>query len=95
MIESTSSSDRATHASALPLHYSKPAPTANGGQSDRISTSAAEHLQASLANQPEVRPEVVARGQALASDPDYPSAAIIQQVAGAIVNSPDLSEDRG
>jgi hypothetical protein len=52
-------------------------------------------LSAALANQPEIRPDVVARGQALANDPTYPSASILSKVAAAIVASPDLSEDQG
>ena len=45
------------------------------------------------ASQPEIRPEVVAGGLALAADPSYPSADLLKRVAGAILNSPDLSDD--
>ena len=71
------------------------ASNATDGQHDRLSTAAAQQLQNALASQPEVRPDVVARGQALAADPDYPSAAVIRSVAALIVNSPDLSEEQG
>jgi len=46
-----------------------------------------------LAAQPEIRPEVVARGKVLAADPSYPSTSILRAVGGTILNSPDLSED--
>jgi hypothetical protein len=62
-------------------------------QPDRISTQGAAYLSSALASQPEVRPEEVARGAALAADPNYPSASIIKSIAGAILASPDLSED--
>jgi hypothetical protein len=42
---------------------------------------------------PEIRPEVVERARALAADPTYPSAAIINRISAAIVSSPDLSEE--
>jgi hypothetical protein len=47
-----------------------------------------------MAAQPEIRPEVVARARALAADPDYPSAAIIQRIGEKILGAPDLSEDQ-
>jgi hypothetical protein len=50
-------------------------------------------LRSALQAQPEIRPEVVARGKELASDPSYPSSAILRKVGEAILNSPDLSED--
>ena len=94
MIDSTSSPDRASRANAYPVELAKrPTADAAGSQRDRLSTGAAEQLQTALANQPEIRPEVVARGRALAADPNYPSMAVIRNVAATIVNSPDLSED--
>ena len=47
-----------------------------------------------LSRQPEIRPEVVERARALASDPSYPSTAILKQVGALILNSADLSEDQ-
>jgi len=93
MIESTSSSDRAARASAFAIDSQKPAAARTQSGRDSLSTDKAAQLQSALATVPEIRPEVVARGQALAADPNYPSAAIIKSVAGLIVNSPDLSED--
>jgi hypothetical protein len=95
MIDSTSSPDSASRANAVPVELAKRAtPYSAGNQRDRLSTAAAEQLQNALADQPEVRPEVVARGRALAADPDYPSTAVIRSVAAMIINSPDLSEDQ-
>jgi hypothetical protein len=61
--------------------------------SDQISTQSATSLRTALANQPEVRPEVVARARALAADPGYPSVSIMKSVASQVLASPDLSDD--
>jgi hypothetical protein len=45
-----------------------------------------EKLAAALANEPEVRPEEIARGKALAADPDYPSDDLLAKLAGIFVN---------
>jgi len=92
MIDSTSSFDRAARAQSAPEDLA----TRTSNQAllarDRLTTEKAQQLSQALQNQPEVRPDEVARGQALAADPNYPSASILSQVAGMIVNSPDLSE---
>lgn len=92
MIHSTSSSDRTNRAegmlpSVLKAPVGKP-------ESDRFSAEHSATLQKALASSPEIRPEVVARGQALAADPNYPSTEILQQVGAKILNSPDFSEDQ-
>ena len=94
MIDSTSSFDRAARTS--PTSEDLAARTSNQAQRvrDRLSTENSQQLSAALQNQPEVRPDEVARGQALAADPNYPSASILSQVAGMIANSPDLSESQ-
>jgi hypothetical protein len=92
MITSTSSSDRAARPELLSASGSVSA-RPNTPRSDRISTESAAFLRAELDRQPEVRPEVVERGRALAADPSYPSSSIIQSIAGKILASPDLSED--
>jgi hypothetical protein len=92
MITSTSSSDRA----ARPELLSASGPTSarlNAPRPDQISTESAAFLRAELVRQPEIRPEVVERGRALAADPSYPSSSILQSIAGKILASPDLSED--
>lgn len=50
-------------------------------------------LEATLARQPAIRPEVVARARALAMNPDYPPMTIIRIMAQQILAAPDLSED--
>jgi hypothetical protein len=92
MITSTSSSDRA----ARPEHLSAAGPASArpyAPRPDQISTESAAFLRAELGRQPEIRPDVVERGLALAADPSYPSSSIIQSIAGKILASPDLSED--
>ncbi len=61
--------------------------------SDTLSTAASQFLKIKLANEPELRPEMVAKGHALAADPSYPSSEILSRVAHKILNSPDPSED--
>jgi hypothetical protein len=93
MIQSTSLSDAAGRAQALQLTVAKQAGVHAPVQSDRLSTTGIDQLHAALKSFPEIRPEVVARGRALAADPSYPSAHIIQHIAAQIVNSSDLSID--
>jgi len=59
---------------------------------DQLSTQNAAFLNAQLQQQPEVRPEVVARARLLAADPSYPPMGVIQKVASQILAAPDLSE---
>ncbi len=59
---------------------------------DKLLATRISSLQQALTRYPEIRPEVVARGQALAIDPDYPSAQVLDTVAGLIAASPDLTE---
>jgi hypothetical protein len=61
-------------------------------RADRISSEGAAFLRAELVRQPEIRPEVVERGRALAADPHYPPTAVIRQVAAQLLAAPDLSE---
>jgi hypothetical protein len=93
MISPNISTDRATRPELLPVA----APSAELPRTprpDQISTENAEFLRAELERQPEVRPEVVARGRALAQDPNYPPPHVLQSIAGQILASPDLSEDQ-
>lgn len=62
-------------------------------RSDQVSTERAKFLRAELERQPEVRPEVVARGRQLAADPGYPSSEIVRRVAAQIIAAPDLTEE--
>lgn len=92
MISSTSSTDRSARAQYIAT-TGKPAGRSKNERPDQISTENAAFLRAALARQPEVRPEVVARGRALAADRNYPSMETLRNVAAQILNSPDLSED--
>jgi hypothetical protein len=92
MISSTTSTDR----SARPELITLPVAVRNRSihsADDQISTENAAFLRAELKRQPEVRPEVVARGRALAADPNYPSMDALRKVAMHILKSPDLTED--
>jgi hypothetical protein len=62
-------------------------------RTDRFSADGAAALRALLQSQPEIRPEVVARGRELAADPTYPSREILTRIGRAILAAPDLSED--
>lgn len=90
MINSMSSPDRAARLDAVTP--TTPAPQARGPQPDRFSPEQTAILKAGLERHPEIRSDVVARARALAADPSYPSPAILRQVAGAILGSPDFSE---
>ena len=59
---------------------------------DQLSTEHAAFLHAQLQQQPEIRPDVVARARLLAADPAYPPSSVIQKVAARILAAPDLSE---
>lgn len=92
MINSTTSTNRAIQTGAI----STPGQAAAKPLSprpDQLSTESATFLRAELTRQPEIRPEVVERARALASDPNYPSSTILKQVGAMILKSPDLSED--
>jgi hypothetical protein len=93
MIQSTSSSDRSAQSGAISAPLSDFSSRALKPSRDQVSTDQAEFLKAELARQPEVRPDVVARGKALAADSSYPPVSVISKVASQILNSPDLSED--
>jgi hypothetical protein len=92
MITSMSSPERAAGTDSV-LATNQAATRGPVQKPDQISTESAAVLKAALSSQPEIRPDVVARAKELASDPSYPSAAIIRNVAGQILGAPDLSED--
>jgi hypothetical protein len=94
MINSTSS-QQGTPSTVAPIGLSQPGGAArpDASPSDTLSTAGSEFLKAKLGGEPEIRPEMLARGQALAADPSYPSAEILGKVAGMLLQSPDPSED--
>ena len=93
MIQSTSSSDRSTQTGAISTPQVDSSVASYKPSRDQLSTDKAAFLKAELQRQPEVRPDVVARGKALAADPNYPSMATIKNVAQQILSAPDLSEE--
>ena len=90
MINSTSSSDRVLRPEGPVLHAK--APASGGPGADRFSPENTAARKTALQNQPEVRPEVVARGRALAADPSWPTPEVLRQVGGMILGSEDLSD---
>jgi hypothetical protein len=92
MIQSTSNSDAAGRTQALAAAEAQSALHAPMKR-DRLSTAGADYLRAALQAQPEIRPEVVERGRALAADPTYPTPEIIQRISEKIVRSPDPADE--
>ena len=92
MISQTSS----TQGAQAPLQLQGPAAGIGARRpssgADRLLSTRTSALQQALAQYPEIRPEVVARGQELSLDPDYPPAHVVETVAGLIAASPDLTE---
>lgn len=66
--------------------------TSSTAASDNLSSSNTDALRTALNKTPEVRPEVVARGKALASDAAYPPLEIINRLTEMIISSQDPSE---
>lgn len=93
MITSTTSTDRALRPDAVSISGPPPLRPA-APRVDTLATESASTLRRALTEQPEIRPEVVARARALAADPGYPSADIIKRVGQQILAAPDLSEDQ-
>jgi hypothetical protein len=93
MIHSTSSSDRTLRPEGAVPSSPKAAPRRPDG--DQFTARQAEALRAALAAQPEIRPEALARGRALAADPAWPPADVLRGVAAVILRAPDPSADAG
>ncbi len=92
MIQSTSHNDPAAQAKAL-ASAGAAAPLHAPAKRDKFSSAGIDQLKALLRSEPEVRPEVVERGRALATDPAYPSSAIIGRISAQILASPDPASD--
>jgi hypothetical protein len=93
MINTTSKTDSLAHVDTIAAQHPRPAATpTRPAETDRLSKSSQDTLQNLLSQQPEVRPEVVARGQALAVDANYPPLAIIRRLSELLANSSDLAE---
>jgi hypothetical protein len=92
MINSTTSTDRTTHAEAIAVS-GQPSRRPAAPRADQLSTESAAFLRSELNRQPEIRPEAVERAKVLAADPNYPSKEVLKHVGAMILNSADLSED--
>lgn len=68
----------------------QPAGDAAHGGSDQLSAELSASVRDTLATLPEIRPEMVAYGRQLLSDPNYPGPDIVQKIASLIT---PLSED--
>jgi hypothetical protein len=90
MINSASSSDRVLRPEGVVLHAKTN--SAGAHASDRFSPENTAALKSALQNQPEVRPEVVARARALAADPSWPTPGILRHVGGMILASQDPAD---
>jgi len=93
MINSTTPSDRTPRADSIQTTRHKVV-VRNPDGGDQFTAENSAALRIALSRIPEVRPEMVARGRALAADPNYPSPEILRHVVEAIANSPDISEDQ-
>jgi hypothetical protein len=94
MIHSTSNLNgyNRTDAAALSIAKQASTPKVEAEASDRLSSANTQALREALNNTPEIRPEVVAKGKALAVDPNYPPREIIENLAKLMVESRDASE---
>lgn len=94
MIHSTSNLHgyNRTDAAALSIAKQASTPKAEADSGERLSSSSSQALRAALNNSPEIRPEVVARGKALAVDPNYPPREIIEGLAKLMVESRDAAD---
>jgi hypothetical protein len=62
-------------------------------RNDRLSTESASQLKAALERQPAIRPEALARAEALAADSGYPPEVMMKLLAQHFLSAPDLSSD--
>lgn len=93
MIHSTSSSYGSPRINSASTNgHSAASKRANGAETDSLSAKNSESLRESLKSSPEIRPEMVALGEKLAVDPNYPPRQIIEQLAKMFTVSVDPSE---
>jgi hypothetical protein len=93
MISSTPSSNRPLRPDTVPAVVTKPTAANRGPGHDQLSLESVALLREALAAQPEIRPDVVARGRFLAADPAWPSPAVLRKVSEIILRAPDLTEE--
>jgi hypothetical protein len=97
MIQSTSNLTGYYRADALSNVPSQKTPTASteagATTGDQLSSASTDSLHQALAQTNEIRPEVVAKGKALAVDLNYPPRQIIESLAKLLIASRDLSNN--
>ena len=81
-----------TDAAALSTAKQASTPKAEADSGERLSSSSSQALREALNNSPEIRPEVVARGKALAVDANYPPREIIEGLAKLMMETRDAAE---
>jgi hypothetical protein len=81
-----------TDTAALSTAKQASTPKAEADSGERLSSSSTQALREALNNSPEIRPEVVARGKALAVDPNYPPREIIEGLAKLMTETRDAAE---
>lgn len=93
MIQPTSNTTGFIRTDALSKSTGQKTPSSNSTatQSDTLSSANTQSLREALAQTSEVRPQVVARGKALAVDPNYPPREIIESLARLMISSRDPS----
>ena len=95
MIQSTSQTNGYNRLEAFAnnaMAKNPPAVKSNSESSDRLSSANTDALREALKNTPEIRPEVVARGRALAVDLSYPPREIIAELTKMVLAANDLTE---
>ncbi|MGC4072500.1 MAG: hypothetical protein QM760_08285 [Nibricoccus sp.] len=95
MIHSTSNLhgyNRTDAAAAISTAKQASTPKADAEIGERLSSSSTQALREALNNSPEIRPEVVEKGKALAVDPNYPPRQLIESLAKLMVDSRDSSD---
>jgi hypothetical protein len=93
MIQSTSNLSGYYRADSISISSGQKSPTAQAQPDvgDNLSSANTSGLREALAQTSDIRPEVVARGKALAIDPNYPPRQLIESLAKLMVQSRDLS----
>ena len=77
---------------ALSVAKQPPTPSTDTESGERLSSANTQALREALNNSPEIRSDVVAKGKALAVDPNYPPREIIEGLAKLMVETRDAAE---
>jgi len=94
MINQASKTDISLRTDVIAAQLPRPQTgTPKADNNERLSSPSQEALQSALSDQPEIRPEVVARGEELVVDANYPPKEIIRQLSELLIGSTDLAEE--